>query len=65
MMIRIYHLKQRLIGLLCVILPLIFAEFLIENDVAIVMVGLIPAGLYYLFTSKKLLNRDKIMTIKL
>ena len=60
MTIRILWLKQKMVGLLMVLLPLIFWDTLVKYDVAIIVVMYLPIGLYYLFTKRRLYSKDYI-----
>lgn len=62
---RITYVKQRIAGLLLLILPLLFVGVLIEYDAAIALVLTVPTGLYYLLSNERLFNSDYIFELRI
>ena len=59
----IYWLKQKGLALLLLALTLIFAEFMIVNDAAILMLVSVPMGLFLFRTKEMLFKNDYIYVI--
>lgn len=58
---KIYWVKQKLMGILMLLVSLIFMVFLVETDASITVLVFVPLGLYYLFVKDRLLKSDYIL----
>lgn len=61
---KIYWLKQKLVGLLLIILPWFFVDVFVANDAAILIVAFELLGLGYLFTKERLFRSDYIFDLR-
>lgn len=60
---KIYWVKQKLIGILMLLASLIFMVFLVHTEAAISVLIFVPLGLYYLFAKDRLFKSDYILEI--
>ena len=61
---KIYWVKQKLVGLLLIILPWFFVDVFVANDAAILIVAMDGLGLMYLFTKERLFRSDYIFDLR-
>ena len=60
---KIYWVKQKLMGILMLLVSLIFMVFLVHTEAAISVLVFVPLGLYYLFAKDRLFKSDYILEI--
>lgn len=60
---KIYWVKQKIIGILMLLVSLIFMVFLVHTEAAISVLVFVPLGLYYLFAKDRLFKSDYILEI--
>lgn len=62
-MLEIYWIKQKVVGLLVLVLPFIFAGVLIDLDAAVVWLLTVPLGLYYILAKDQMFYCDYVLEI--
>lgn len=60
---KIYWVLQKLYGLVLLLVSIIFFDFIIVNEIGLILVLFIPMGLWLLLTKKKVFFTDYIFDI--
>lgn len=58
---KIMWVKQKIVGLLMLLVSLIFLNLFVANDAAILLIITIPMGLYLLFSRNRFFDSDYII----
>lgn len=62
--LRIYWVKQKIVGLLLIVLPILLWDLLVVNEAAILAVVAIGMGLLTLLARDRMFRSDYIITFK-
>lgn len=62
--LRIYWVKQKIVGLLLIVLPILLWDLLVVNEAAILAVVSIGLGLLVLLARDRMFRSDYIITFK-
>lgn len=62
--LRIYWVKQKLVGLLLIVLPILLWDLLVVNEAALVAVVAIGMGVLIMLAQDRMFRSDYIITFK-